>query len=565
MYTNKEIARILRLHAQLMELHGEDNFKYRSYQNASLKISKLDKPLATMTAEQLSKIEGIGAALSSKIFQLVNEGSFNEFNKFVEQTPPGIIEILRIKGIGPKKIALLWKELAIESPVELLYACNENRLVDLKGFGKKTQEQLIHAIEYSIQNKDKFLYAIAENVANQLLSDLKSEGIGNEVSITGDIRRKTIILDKIEFLIATNDEKTVIEFIKNNPLIHPSAEITTGPDILKFETINGLKTEFLICRPEEFHYRLFITTGNQAHINSFNLRGLEKAASEKEIYSLNKRSFVEPEMREGLGEIELSEQNKIPVLIQSQDIKGIIHNHSTYSDGVNTLAEMAEYCKERGYEYFAICDHSKSAFYANGLSIERIIEQHKEIEELNKKLRPFKILKGIESDILNDGSLDYTDEVLATFDIVVASIHTNFKMDKEKATKRLLKAIENPYTTILGHCTGRLLLAREGYPVDHEKIIDACAGNNVVIELNANPYRLDIDWRWIGYAMSKGVMISVNPDAHSSGSIHDLHYGICAAKKGGLSKEMTFNAFSLAEIENYLSKKKSSVNLTSAN
>ena len=556
MYTNKEIARILRLHAQLMELHGEDIFKYRSYQNASFKINKLDKPLAEMTADQLSNIDGIGSALSSKIFQLVNEGSFNEFNKFVEKTPAGIIEILKIKGIGPKKVAVLWKELGIESPGELLYACNENRLLDLKGFGSKTQAQIIHAIEYSIQNKGKFLYALAENVANQLIYDLRSEGVGKNISLTGDIRRKSLVLEKIEILIGLEDENELFDFLKNNPLIHPSFEINKADNRLHLETINGIKTEIIICDPAEFYYQLFLTTGNNEHVNAVTYTGNKKGISENDIYLSNNLSFIEPEMREGLGEIELAAEYKLPILIETEDIKGILHNHSTYSDGVNTLEEMANYCKEKGYEYFAICDHSKSAFYANGLSIERIIEQHKEIDSLNKKLYPFKILKGIESDILNDGSLDYTDDVLARFDIIVASIHTNFKMDKEKATKRLLRAIENPYTTILAHCTGRLLLAREGYPVDHAKIIEACADNNVVIELNANPYRLDMDWKWIGYAISKGVMISINPDAHSMESIHDIHYGVCAARKGGLTKEMTFNCLSLNDLETKLTQKK---------
>ena len=557
MYSNKEIARILRLHAQLMELHGEDPFKFRSYQNASLRISKMDSPLADLSVEELKNIEGIGSALATKIHQLVTEGSFNEFTKFVDKTPPGIIEILRIKGIGPKKIAILWKELGIESPGELLYACNENRLLDLKGFGRKTQDLIIHAIEYTIKNQGKFLYAAGENVALQLLKDLQAAGLGKNSSLTGDIRRKSIILDKIEILIATDDEKGLIEFIQTNPLIHPEAEIKKENNRLIFQTVNGLATEFIICRNEEFFYTLFITTGSKEHIDKLNIENSKKVNSENEIYSNNHLQYVEPEMREDLGEVELASKNKLPVLIKTEDLKGIIHNHSTYSDGTNTLEKMASYCKERGFEYFAICDHSKSAFYANGLSIERVLAQHKEIDELNKKLYPFKILKGIESDILYDGSLDYPDEILAAFDLVVASIHSIFKMDIEKATSRLIKAIENPFTTILGHCSGRLLLAREGYPVDHKKIIDACAENNVIIELNANPYRLDMDWRWIGYALEKGVMISINPDAHSIEAINDIHYGICAARKGGLNKEMTFNCLSLSEMEKHLINKKS--------
>ncbi|NNM15678.1 MAG: PHP domain-containing protein, partial [Bacteroidia bacterium] len=238
---------------------------------------------------------------------------------------------------------------------------------------------------------------------------------------------------------------------------------------------------------------------------------------------------------------------------------GILHNHSTYSDGQNSLQEMAEHCKELGFEYLGICDHSKSAFYANGMSADTIKKQHKEIDELNKKLAPFKILKGIESDILHSGSLDYEDDVLASFDFIVASVHSGLKMDKEKATKRLITAIENPLTTILGHPTGRLLLAREGYPIDHKKVIDACAKNDVVIELNAHPYRLDLDWRWIQYALSKRVMISINPDAHHVDGYGDMYYGVCVARKGALGKAMTFNTKSLKEIEDYFQKRKKNI------
>jgi DNA polymerase (family 10) len=279
-------------------------------------------------------------------------------------------------------------------------------------------------------------------------------------------------------------------------------------------------------------------------------------SSEEEIYRSGGLQFIEPELREGLNEIDFARENKIPKLIELTDLKGILHNHSTYSDGMNSLKDMAEYCNELGYEYLGICDHSQSAFYAEGLKPERVFEQHLEIDELNKKLFPFKIFKGIESDILNDGSLDYTEDVLKTFDFIVASVHSNLKMNEEKATARLITAIENPYTTILGHPTGRLLLSRPGYPIDHKKVIDACAANGVVIELNAHPYRLDIDWRWIPYCLEKGVVISINPDAHEKHGYHDMYFGTCAARKGMLTKEMCFNALSLNEMEAHFSKRK---------
>jgi DNA polymerase (family 10) len=271
-------------------------------------------------------------------------------------------------------------------------------------------------------------------------------------------------------------------------------------------------------------------------------------------------SFVEPEMREGLYEIKMALRGEMPALITYTDLKGSLHNHSTWSDGVHTLEQMATYCRdELALEYLGICDHSKSAFYANGLYEQRVLAQHKEIDALNEKLGPFKIFKGIESDILNDGSLDYEEEVLKTFDFVVASVHSNLRMDEAKATVRLIKAIENPYTTILGHPTGRLLLSRKGYSIDYEKVIDACAANQVVIEINANPLRLDLDWRWHRYALEKGVLLSINPDAHRMETFRDMHYGVYVGRKGGLQTKSCLNAFNLSEITAYFSKVKPAV------
>jgi len=311
---------------------------------------------------------------------------------------------------------------------------------------------------------------------------------------------------------------------------------------------------FHCCSEKAFGNTLLRTTGDEAHLarlsSAFNWNA-SLEGSEVEIYRTIGYAFPEPELREELWETR--QRPDTSKLITEADLRGILHNHSTWSDGTHSLEVMARYCQELGYEYLGICDHSRSAFYANGLSIERVAEQHKEIEALNKKLAPFRILKGIESDILTDGSLDYPDEILDTFDLVVASVHSVLKMDENKATARLIRAVEHPATTILGHPTGRLLLSRPGYPIDHRKVIDACAANDVIIELNANPYRLDIDWRWIPYALDKGVMISINPDAHRKEGYHDMHFGVRAARKGGLTKEMTFNALlSLVELEKRL-------------
>jgi len=440
-----------------------------------------------------------------------------------------VIDMMDVKGIGPKKVALLWNELGIESIGELLYACNENRLVTLKGFGEKTQASVKKGIEFKMANAGKFHYASVEGFAMKLVDELKKQLKTDLVSLTGEMRRKCEIINKIEILCASDKEIVLPE--------------------------SSVKIEILKCFEKDFYKKLFETTaGENFPVSEIKVSGKEK--SEEEIFSENKLQFIEPELRESAEIISLAKQNKIPKLIEVTDLKGILHNHTKYSDGMNTLREMAEYCKELGYEYLGICDHSQSAFYANGLKPERILEQQLEIDELNKELAPFRIFKGVESDILNDGSLDYEEDILKTFDFIVASIHSNLKMDLEKAMKRLLKAIENPYTTILGHPTGRLLLSRREYPIDHKKIIDACAANGVVIELNAHPYRLDIDWRWIPYCVEKGVKISINPDAHEKEGYHDMYYGTCVARKGMLTKENCFNVLSLQEIEKHFSLRK---------
>jgi DNA polymerase (family 10) len=538
--TTEEIAEALKLTAKLMELHDENPFKIKSIANAAFKLNKTDVDLQGKTLQELENIEGIGKSIASKIHELQLTGNLKELDELISKTPQGVIEMMSIKGIGPKKVAQLWRELEIESVGELLYACNENRLISLKGFGAKTQAEVKKQIEFYHASLGKYHYASVEEYALKLVENLKKKYQTELVSLTGEMRRKCEIIDTIEILIATENDVNI-------------KEIATTPAHVKVVLIK--------CSENEFYNRLFETTATEEHLNKVGsqkseVRSGEKFRSEKEIYERYNLQYIEPELREGLNEVELAKENKIPELIDVKDLRGILHNHSTYSDGINTLKEMAEYCKKLGYEYLGICDHSKSAFYANGLSEERVIAQQQEIDELNKILFPFKIFKGIESDILNDGSLDYNEDILKTFDFIVASVHSNLKMNEEKATARLIKAIENPYTTILGHPTGRLLLSRAGYPVNHKKVIDACAANGVIMELNAHPYRLDIDWRWIPYCLEKGVMISINPDAHETQGYHDMYYGTCVARKGMLTKEMCFNTLSSEEINNFFLKRK---------
>ena len=527
-----DIAEKLQLTGKLMDLHDENAFKIKALANAAFRLSKMHIEPEDFTEEKVAQLDGIGKSLSKTIVEIAHAGSSKELDALLERTPVGVVEMLSVKGIGPKKVKQLWHELHLESPGELLYACYENRLVDLKGFGQKTQQGIKQSLEFMQAASGKVHYAAVESLAFLFVEKIKAAINPQFISLTGDMYRKCEVIESIDILVAS-DKK--YEEKSESPV-----------------PINIIYTT-----AENFYYELIKTSSAEVHLEKIHFTSLNQHHffSEEEVYQALKQPYFIAEWRDGIFDKEI--QAKYPEhLLEEKDLKGILHNHSTYSDGANTLEEMASYCKELGYEYFGIADHSKSAVYANGLKEDRVIAQQKEIDELNKKLAPFKILKGTECDILYDGSLDYSDEVLSSFDYVVASIHQHFKMDEEKASARLIKAIENPYTTILGHPTGRLLLGRPGYPIDHKKIIDACAANKVVIELNAHPYRLDIDWQWIPYCMERGVKISINPDAHEKKGFHDMHFGVCVARKGLLTKAFCFNASSLEEMQRFLKEKK---------
>jgi len=551
---NKTIARSLRLLSQLMELHNENPFKIKSVANAAFKVDKLPYAIYTKTFEEIEKIDGLGKSMSAKVWELLQTGSMADLESILADTPEGIVEMLSIKGIGPKKIVVIWKDLGIENIGELYYACNENRLIEAKGFGLKTQEEIKKVIEFKMAAQGKFLYSQSELLANTLSAELllwlSNIDPAALLTVAGDYRRYCEIIEELDFIAGVNDIAAVAEQFATFPALEFEQK---DENLFVAQSPFGLKIQLHLYPAADFYLNLFKLTGNAVHVEEvLKLAGEGPFADEQSIYQQAGLTYIEPELREGLNEIELSKTNTLPKLITYQDLKGSLHNHSTWSDGVHTLEQMAVYCKEElQLEYLGMCDHSKSAFYANGLNEQRIYAQHQEIDALNIKLAPFKIFKGIESDILNDGSLDYSDEILKTFDFVVASVHSNLRMEEEKATARLIRAIENPYTTILGHPTGRLLLSRKGYPIDFAKVIDACAANNVVIEINANPLRLDLDWRWHRYALEKGVLFAVNPDAHRMEGFRDMHYGIYIGRKGGLETKQCLNAFTLSEITTY--------------
>lgn len=542
--TNKEIAGVFKNLAAIMELHNESAFKTRSYNTAYVNLRRLDRPLAEMDENEIGQISGVGKAIKDKITELLTTGTLSTYQKYAEITPPGIIDMLSIKGLGPKKIKTIWEDMEIETVGELLYACNENRLSQYKGFGLKTQEDIKQKIEYYFQSQDKFRYGSVIAVAEQLLEDLRYIYTGTKVELTGAIRRKCNTLDKIEILIGDSE---LAEEIYEEGLLEIISE---EEGVVEAKNENGLLVLLYLVDEADFVSSWFYTSASESFREQVGDLPMGNFEDEAALFKKIGLPYFVPEMREG----ELYGTKLKGELIEEKEIQGVIHSHTTYSDGIHTLKQMAEAAKEKGYTYIGITDHSQTAFYANGLKPDRLLEQMEEIDQLNQSLEGITILKGIESDILNDGRLDYEQEILDQLDFLVASVHSNLKMDEEKATTRIVKAVEHPSTSILGHPTGRLLLSRRAYPLDHKKVIDACAANKVCIELNANPHRLDIDWRWIPYCMEKGVRISINPDAHSINGIDDITFGVASARKGGLTTEACLNARPLADFLDMLKK-----------
>ncbi|MBI1343290.1 MAG: DNA polymerase/3'-5' exonuclease PolX [Terrimonas sp.] len=550
---NATIAEYFSLLSKLMDIHGENSFKTRTYSIAAFNIDKLPQQLHTVDSAKLSSIKGIGESVGQKVQEMLETGQLAVLEEYIAKTPPGVIDMLQIKGLGPKKINVIWKEMGIESVGELLYACNENRLTRFKGFGEKTQKNVQEAIEFFLLNQGNFLYAQVEEVFPQINNYLEKLFPGVPVAVTGAYRRQEPVITELEFIIGEENEKIRPKFLT----AHPPELLEESAQGLLYKLQNGLRLR-LYTGKEPLTKKLFMTTGSAPFLQGFTEAfptvdfGTGNSADDAIVFEKAGIEYIAPCLRESPSILEKAKNNNIPQLIQVEDIKAIIHSHSNWSDGSNTLEEMAQECIRRNLEYLVISDHSKAAAYANGLSVERIREQHHQIDALNQQFAPFKIFKSIECDILNDGSMDYEDGILSSFDLVIASVHSNLQMTEEKAMMRLLKAISHPAVTILGHMTGRLLLSRNGYPVDHKKIIAACIENNVVIEINAHPRRLDMDWRWIEYALEQGALLSIDPDAHALEGFDDIRYGVLAAQKGGLTKEKNLSSFSLAAFEAYL-------------
>ncbi len=556
---NNKISDSFSLLSKLMEIHGENSFKSKSYASTAFAIDGLSVQLSDLPVEKIATLKGIGASSAQKILEFLESGELKILEELIKKTPPGVLEMLNIKGIGPKKIHTIWREMEIESVGELLYACKENRLKLYKGFGEKTQQNVINTIEFYFKNKGSYLYAQVALIIPYINSFIEKIFPKNTCNITGKFKRQLDVIEEVEFVL----EATEKEIENTMTDVEGFTFLNKTEDAFTFSTEAGIPVKLYPCDAAHFTEKLIQTSSSSSFNDAFRsiFNSTITGKDEKSYFEAAGMSFIPSFLREGPEIIEIAKKGNLPDIIQPKDIRGIIHCHSNWSDGSNTIEEMAIAAIEKGLEYLVLSDHSKSAFYAQGLKEEKIREQHRYIDELNEKLNPFKIFKSIESDILNDGNLDYSNEVLATFDMIIASIHSNLKMTEEKAMIRLIKAIENPYTTVLGHMTGRLLLSRPGYPINHKKIIDACAANNVVIELNANASRLDIDWQYIQYAIEKNVLISINPDAHNSDGINDTMYGVLMAQKAMLTKEMNLSSFNLKAFEEYITNRKKLKNI----
>jgi DNA polymerase (family 10) len=548
---NYLIADNFSLLSKLMDIHGENSFKAKSYSIAAFTIEKLPAQLISLPEEKIFSIKGIGETIGKKIVEQLQTGELQLLKEYVSKTPPGVMEMLHIKGIGPKKICAIWKELEIESLGELLYACNENRLLLYKGFGEKTQLNIKDSIEFYLNHQGRYLYAQIENYVNEIDSTVKKAFPKQQFALAGDFRRQLEIIDKLEWITNASSQQLTEYFVK-----YEYGIIDANDALTQLKGKENVLLTFYHSEPGKFYQSLFEKSCSPEFLQTWNANFSFKNdyTSEDEIFINAATDFIPPYLRETANIIYKAQQHRIPAIIQPNEITAIIHSHSKWSDGIGTIEEMALAAMQKGLQYLVLSDHSKSAFYANGLTEERILAQHMEINELNIRLKPFKIFKSIESDILNDGNLDYNNNILNSFDLVIASVHSNLKMKEDKAMMRLIKAIENPFTSILGHLTGRLLLSRNGYPVDHKKIIDACAANNVVIELNAHPKRLDIDWRWIPYCLEQNVLISIDPDAHSIEGFNHTRYGVLAAQKAEVTRANNLSSFNLDEFEEFIKK-----------
>jgi len=582
--TKNEIADVLTEIGTLLELKGENPFKTRAYLAGARVLESIEQgELDTLIREErLKTVKGIGDALAQKIGELHATGRLEFFEKLKASIEPGLVEMLDVPGLGPKKIKAIHDQLGIATIADLAAACTDGRVAALAGFGEKSQEKILTGIRNREAYGKRHLWWDAETVATPLVAGLRALPQVSRAEAAGSLRRGMETVGDLDFIVAATDVAPVVEWFVARPGVK---EITARGETkasVRFES--GLQADLRLVPPEQFAFALHHFTGSKDHNVQMRQRALARglslsewglvpaagegtakekapgsslpAESETDLFAALGLRFIPPELREGLGEIEAAEAGELPRLVELAALRGAFHNHTTASDGVNTLAEMTVAAEALGWDYLGIADHSKSSVQARGLSEERLTAQVAEIRALNASGR-FRthVFAGTECDILPDGRLDFDDAVLASLDYVVVSVHSAFTQSSADMTARIIRAIEHPHTTMLGHVTGRLLLRREGYAVDFAKIIDAAIANRVIIELNASPWRLDLDWRHWRKAAERGLLCAINPDAHETAGLAHVRAGINSARKGWLTKDHVFTTRSLADVRAWLSRK----------
>ncbi len=563
------VAAILEETASLLELKGENPFKSRAYQNAARVVGGLEGDLEELVrANRLAGTPGLGPSLLRDITELVTTGHMTLYDQLQAEIPTGLRAMLRIPGLGPKRIKQIHDALGIATVHDLELACQANKIAALPGFGKKTQDNILRGIAFLTQHQDRYLYPVAAAEAGQVVERLKQLPGITRISVAGSLRRHKEIVKDIDLVASVTDDSQR-EPIMDAFTTMPNVVTVTGKGDTKSSVVlaSGIAMDLRLCPDEMYPTMLHHFTGSKEHnvalrgyaldhgmkVSEWGLfRGEERLPvhDEVEFYAALGMDYIPPEMREDRGEIQAALEHRLPgPLVTEQDLRGVLHCHSTWSDGQASIHEMAEAARKLGYSYIGICDHSKVAAYAGGLNEDAVRRQHEEIDRLNEEYAGrFLILKGTECDILRDGTLDYDEETLARFDFVVASIHSHFGLSAAEQTQRVLRAMENPYMSILGHPTGRILLSREGYGLDLEAVIDRAGELGVCIEINANPVRLDLDWRWLRRAKEHGVKIPICPDAHNPIGLEDMRYGVGIARKGWLTPADVLNTLSAEDL-----------------
>ena len=580
--SKEEVIELFESIARLLELKGENIFKVRAYTNAARTLETFTGDFGAVVAEgRLGEVDGIGAALQEKITDFVRTGSLPYYEKLRAEFPPGLFELFELQGLGPKKIKALWEQLDVSTVDALEAACKDGRVAALKGFGEKTAGNILISIQARRQYAGAFRFGDVAAHAETLLDQLKQLPDVLHASLAGSYRRRKEVIHDLDFIVATRNPDPVSSFFVGHPNVETVLAKGATKSSVRLE--GGIQADLRVVTPEEYPSALLYFTGSKEHnialrsralargwtLNEYRLGPDEKAKtppetvpairSEKDLYGALGLDYIEPELREDRGEIAAAAEHSLPQLVELENLRGTFHNHTTESDGRSSLEEMVSAAQDLGLQYLGISDHSVSSFQAHGLDAERLLRQVAQIREINKRFgKDFRVFAGVECDILKDGSLDYPDEVLSQLDYVVASVHASFTQPQSEMTARLVRAMSNPYVTMLGHMSGRLLLSREAYAVDVAAVIDAAADTKTVIELNANPRRLDMDWRWWPLAKEKGVLTSINPDAHHVSQLQYLWNGIGIARKGWLSAREVINTLPLGKIEAQLSIKRKS-------